>query len=178
MQGPSIVTDAPASSDAATTEPKRHLLWPLMIVALLAGHVLAVLVMVYVATRDRSFAVEPDYYQKALHWDDIAAQQRENARLGWTVAIAVGSSTSPLGQRTVSCRLSDRAGKPLEGAIIDVIAFAHVRADERLAGVMESQGSGVYETTLRLRRKGLWEFRLVVRRGSEMLTYSEQRPVK
>jgi nitrogen fixation protein FixH len=171
-----MVTDDPTNSAAA--EPKRHLLWPLLIVALLAGHVLAVLVMVYVATRDRSFAVEPDYYQKALHWDDVAAQQRENARLGWKPAIEVAGATDSLGQRAVSCRLSDRAGKPLEGAIIDVIAFAHVRASQWLSGVMEPQGGGVYETTLRLQRKGLWEFRLVVRRGSDTLTYTEQRQVQ
>jgi nitrogen fixation protein FixH len=169
------LTDDPTN---AAAEPKRHLLWPLLIAALLAGHVLAVLVMVYVATRDRSFAVEPDYYQKALHWDDIAAQGRENARLGWKLAIEVSGSTTPLGERTVSCRLSDGAGKPLEGAVIDMIAFAHARAGQWLSGVMEPQGVGVYGTTLHLRRKGLWEFRLVVRRGSDTLTYSEQRQVQ
>ena len=56
--------------------------------------------MVYVATSDGSFAVEPDYYQKALHWDDARSAAAENAGLGWTVELDGRRQASAAGDRT------------------------------------------------------------------------------
>ena len=148
-----------------------------MIAALLAGHVLAVLVMVYVATRDRSFAVEPDYYQKALHWDDIATARARNQRFGWKLTIDIGRHKSDLGEQTVSCRLSDGAGRPLEGALIDMVAFSP-RAGQWLTTMMAEDAPGRNRDFLPLPPPGLWEFRLVVHHGYDVLTYSEQRQVQ
>jgi hypothetical protein len=168
------LADEISPAAAAPARPSR-LIWPGLIIALLAGHVVLTLVMVYIATRDRSFAIEPDYYQKALHWDAFVQQQRDNVRLGWTAAIDVDSHADVFGQQKLTCRLTDKAGRPLEGAAIDLLAFAHARGSQRIAAVLPSQGQGIYQAMLRFPQKGLWEFRLVVRRGPDTWTYTEQR---
>jgi nitrogen fixation protein FixH len=126
---------------------------------------------------DGSFAVEPDYYQKALRWDEVAAQHRENARLGWTAAIDVGDDVSVFDERTLTCRLADAEGRPVEGAAVDLVAFPHARGSERASAVLAETESGVYAATLRFRRKGVWEFRLAVRRGPNVFTHRETRDV-
>lgn len=163
-----------SSISAEITAPRRNVLWPGMIVALLAAHILAMLVTVWIATRDRSFAIEPDYYQKGLHWDAIAKQQRANAILGWRAALQIGSDPDVLGRRMLTCTLTDKFGAPIENAAVDLVGFAHARGTERTSAILESCGEGVYETTFRFPRKGLWEFRLVARRGHETFTHTEQ----
>jgi nitrogen fixation protein FixH len=171
------VTAPQAPAEPANPASGRHWFWPVFIIGLLGTHVLMAVLMVYVATRDRSFAVEPDYYQKALHWDKTAEQQRENTRLGWTVMIEIGDPSGVLGERLLTCKVTDKAGTPLAGAVVDLVAFAHARANERASVVLLPQGNGTYQAPIRLARKGLWEFRLVISRGQETLTFTEQRRV-
>ena len=64
--------------------------WPIFLTSLITIHVVSVVVMVIVATHDSSFAVEPDWYQKSLHYDQTAEQQRANSRLNWSVQLEVG----------------------------------------------------------------------------------------
>jgi len=170
-------SNSPLASAQPQAAPSGRLFWPGIIFGLLALHVLFTLVMVFVATRDRSFAIEPNYYQKGLHWDATAEQLRTNARLGWKAAIEVGGQASVTGQCSLTCRLTTSQGIALDGASIDLVAFPHARANDRSSAVFEPRGEGVYETKLRMARKGLWEFRLVVRRGPDTFTYSEQRRV-
>jgi len=165
------------SPSAAESSWRNRLIWPGMIIALLVLHILAVVSAVFVATRDRSFAVEPNYYQKALHWEDTLRQREANQRLAWQVALELGGDRST-GQRLVSCRLSDSQGRPLEGGLIDLVAFAHARGNDRFAAVLEESTPGRYEGAVRMPRGGTWEFRLVIHRGPETFTYEEQRKVE
>jgi len=151
--------------------------WPVFIVALLSSHMLLLSVMVYIAVSDRSFAVEPDYYQKGLHWDDIAVQQRRNAELGWHISIDFGDPAGPLTERELRCRLTDRDGSALEDAFVDLIAFPHSRGTQRELVMLEPAGEGLYVAKMRFQKKGLWEFRFVVRRDSSTFTYVEAKDV-
>ena len=87
----------------------QRLLWPGLVFALLGGQLLLVCVLAYIAVADGSFAVEPDYYQKGLHWDATAEQLRANARLGWKARLQVEDSATVLGERALTCRLTDAA---------------------------------------------------------------------
>lgn len=166
-------------TETQTTAPARwnRLVWPGMIFVIIGLHIAIMLVMVYVATSDRSFAIEPDYYQKGLHWDEIAKQRQVNAQLGWKVAIEVAPAADVYGQRVVTCKLTDRDGAPVEQAAVDVVAFAHARASERVLAALTTKGGGIYEGKVRLTRKGLWEFRLFVQRGGDTFTHAEQQQV-
>ncbi|MBI5627923.1 MAG: FixH family protein [Candidatus Rokubacteria bacterium] len=171
------MTTDQASDKPTTAASARNVFWPAFIVSLVAFHILASLVMVFLCTRDRSFSVEPDYYQKSLHWDDTALQQRENVRLGWAVAIEVGPALNVLGERKITCRVTAGSGEPIERAAVDLVAFSHARASERTALVLLPAGRGIYQATHRFARQGLWEFRIVIARDGETFTYTEQRQV-
>ena len=127
----------------------QRLVWPGIIFYLLGGQVLLILLTVYLATRDRSFAVEPNYYQQALRWDGVKAQETANRQLGWTIAIDVGHDVNVRGERSVTCTLRDRSGQPLEEALIDLVAFAHARGNDRYAAVLQPCGGGQYSARLR-----------------------------
>jgi nitrogen fixation protein FixH len=163
------------SADSTPAAARGRWFWPLLVGGLFAGHIALMLMMVYLATRDRSFAVEPDYYQKALNWDQVAAQRQENARLGWGVTIEIGDTPGVLGERTVTCRVGDQSGTPVSGGVVELTAFAHARGSERTSLRLPPCGDGVYRAVLRLPRKGRWEFRLVISRGRDRFTYTEQR---
>ena len=163
--------------DSSTGERRHRRFWLGCIVALLAGQIALMLVLLYLATSDRSFSVEPDYYQKGLNWDRLAAQTRHNARLGWSVRIELGPEVNVRGERALICSLADREGRPLDGATLDVVAFSHARGSERTAVTLPWAGSGRYEAPVRFAREGLWEFRLAIQRGTDTFTYVEQRDV-
>jgi nitrogen fixation protein FixH len=141
-----------------------------LITGLIGIHIVSVVTMVIVATHDRSFAVEPDFYQKGLHYEQTLDQRRENSRLGWTAKVEVSRPLSGSNARSVVCRLSDRDGQPLNDAKIDMVAFAHLRASRAQSCVLFPQDSGRYVVSLAFDDPGIWEFRLVVTRGKDTFT--------
>ena len=58
--------------------------WPWFVVALLVATAGGQGIMLYAATHDPTFAIEPDYYQKAVAFDTTIQQERGNLALGWT----------------------------------------------------------------------------------------------
>ncbi len=168
----------PAKLIAASAHETRHrLFWVGLVLALLAGQIALMLAMVYLATSDASFAIEPDYYQKALNWDAVAAQARQNERLSWSAKIELGPVVRATGERALICTLTDRTGQPLDGATVDAVAFSHARGGDRTAVTLLSAGRGRYEAPVRFSRAGVWEFRLAIQRGADTFTYVEQRDV-
>jgi nitrogen fixation protein FixH len=165
------------TSPATAEEPSRHLFWPIFLSSLIGIHIVSVVVMVIVATRDRSFAIEPDWYQKGLHYDQTAQQQRENRRLGWSVKLDVGQALTGTNQRSVSCTVFDRAGKPVQNAAVDLVAFAHLRGSNRTSSILLPQGGGAYAASLAFDDPGVWEFRLVITRGAETFTQIVKREI-
>jgi len=143
--------------------------WPLVIVGLLVGGAGANIGLMLVATGDASFAVEPDYYRKALDWDRSMAQEARNAELGWSVSTRLERAGGPAEARLVA-RVTDRAGVPLRGARVAVEAFASARASQIVSATLDPEGDGVYATGLPAGRPGLWELRVRVTRGAEVFT--------
>jgi nitrogen fixation protein FixH len=154
---------------------KPSILWPAIIAGALGLHVLVMLAMVSIATSGDSYAVEPDYYRKALEWDNKRAQDRRNIELGWTLEFTVEPAAA--GQDPMlRIELTSAEGEPVTGATVAVEAFANAGRDDILKATVNAAASG-YETTLPMRRDGLWEFRFTVTRGDEVLTYAETRHI-
>jgi nitrogen fixation protein FixH len=143
--------------------------WPLFIIALLVGGAGANVALMVIATRDPSFAVEPDYYQKALRWDEAMAQERENAALGWSVEMGVDGTTRS-GATRVVLHVSDRDGAPVENATVQVTAFHSARASQIVAATLAPTRGGRYTAPLPLDRPGLWELRVRVVQGDRIFT--------
>jgi nitrogen fixation protein FixH len=143
--------------------------WPIAIVALLAGSAGANIAFLVIAAHDASFAVERDYYAKALAWDEVIAQEARNRELGWAVSAAVERGPAARGARLVA-RVIDRAGAPVRGAAVSVDAFPSARASHVVTGALAPAGAGVYTLDLPGARAGVWEVRLRVARGADVFT--------
>ena len=154
---------------------KKGSLWPWIIAGALALHVIASLVVVFVATSNPSYAVEEDYYQKALHWNDKRAQDRTNEELGWILNLTVRPTATPGEQPTLEVHLADAGGEPVDGAVVAVETFHNTRADDILRARLDPVGEGVYRTTLPMRHNGRWELRFTVDHGQDHFTHTETR---
>jgi len=141
---------------------KRDWIWPAIVVGLLVLGVGANVLLMLYATGDPSFAVEPDYYAKALAWDDHMAQERRNADLGWTIALDLASGPASTGLVGVAATVTDRQGALIEDATVSIEAFSYARGNEKVTAVLPAD--------LPLPRKGLWEFRCTARRGEDVFT--------
>lgn len=149
---------------------KRGWHWPALVVGLLAAGVGANVYLLARAVDDPSFAVEPDYYAKAVQWDAHQAQARENADLGWSAAVEVGPADLATGRARVVATLTGRDGRKIESATVAVEAFHNARSGQRLdVKLVETDGHD-YAADAPIVRPGLWEFRLTARRGSDTYT--------
>ncbi len=150
-------------------------LWPVIIAGALALHVVASLVVVFIATSDPSYAVEEDYYQKALHWNDKRAQDRTNDSLGWSIDFSVEPPASPGDQPTLEVRIQDDHASPLMGAMVLVEAFHNARSGDILRTQLTPAGDGIYRAPFPADRNGRWELRFTIEHEGERFTHSETR---
>jgi hypothetical protein len=149
--------------------------WPALIVGALVIHVVASLVTVFIATSDPSYAVEEDYYQKALAWDERRAQEGHNRELGWQLDVEVAPPPAAGSDPTLVVRLADGNGQPLDGARIAVAAFHNARAGQTLRAEPAAVGAGAYACPLAMHRSGVWELRFTVGRDGERFTRTVRR---
>ena len=148
---------------------KRGTAWPVAVGVILGTCVAANLWLLRLASGDPSFAIEENYYQRALHWDDELAQRRHNAALGWQLSPALSPISANSGAE-LRLTLRDATGKPLEGAAVTVRALHNARAGEPLDAELQPRGAADFAARLPMRRPGLWELRFEVRRGTDRFT--------
>ena len=139
--------------------------WSLFPVALLGVLVTVQVVLYGLSTNDPSFSVEPDYYQKAVKWDEHRDRQASSARLGWTASASVsgGPSTAVL-----RIELRDAQRDPVRRAKLQVEAFANSRASNVQTLNTEEVAPGVYSAAFQVFKPGLWELRIRARQGLDV----------
>jgi len=93
--------------------------WILAIVGLLAGNVIAMVILI-VASHSGGSQVIPSYYDKAVHYDDQIDQAARNARLGWSITASLDAGAIAI------------AGAPA-GAAISVTGYPRAHADRTFA---------------------------------------------
>ena len=147
---------------------KRGTMWPIAIVTVLATTVAANIWVARIASADPSFAIEPDYYRKAITWDSTLAQDRHNAALGWRLTAQVDPVVA--GRTRLSARLVDSTGALIDGATVRVSAFPVARAGEVHNATLGSTRTGVYDVPLAIERRGQWELRFDVRVRADRFT--------
>jgi nitrogen fixation protein FixH len=143
--------------------------WPIAMGTILAIGVAANVWLIRVATADPSFAVEEDYYRKALHWDDEMAQRALNDALAWDLRASPGGIVPDSGA-WLRVALRDAHGAHLPDADITVRAFHLARSAAPLDGRLAPDGTGGYGAQLPISRPGLWELRFNVQRGGDRFT--------
>ena len=150
------------------TERRKGRFWALFPLVLLGAMLLGWGFMVAVALDDPGFSVEPDYYAKAIAWDEHQAQEARNEALGWQIAPEL---TRQAHGAMLAARLVDRTGAGLDGARVSVEAFHLARGAHVVHVVLAPRGSGRYEGVAAMRRPGIWEMRFTVERDGARFTH-------
>jgi nitrogen fixation protein FixH len=151
---------------SAANSMSRVRRWPVLLAAALLAQAAGVLTMVTIAARDRNFSVEPNYYEKAVHWDD-AARERDHAReLGWSVTTAIRD-------RSLVVNLATALGAPLEGASISGEYFHQAHTREHSNVTLTAVSPGRYECPVGVLRPGFFQVRLQIVRGPERVCVIE-----
>jgi nitrogen fixation protein FixH len=148
---------------------KRGYQWPIAMAGLLALTVAANVGVAIVASGDPSFAIEPDYYRKAIAWDSALEQSRANADLGWRIEPALDAFARGKGA-ALRVRILDASGAPISRAAVRVSALHNARARDVIEDSLRPSGGGEYVATLPIARAGQWELRFDVRAGGARFT--------
>lgn len=161
--------------------------WPVIIVAFLGGHVTIMMFAVMFAVGDPSFAVVPDYYEKAVNWDAQRAVERDSDELGWTLDVVPSGFADRDGLRSVVCTLTDAQGNPINDATLSLNFYHRARASHRVTATLTSRkpegsgnpgGSGRYEALLPMGRAGAWVIEARAQRGGDVFVQTLSRTVE
>ncbi|HVA57697.1 MAG: FixH family protein [Gemmatimonadaceae bacterium] len=147
---------------------KRGAGWPIAVAAILAATVGLNGWMYRVANDDPSFAIEPNYYQKAVDWDSTMAQERQNLALGWHLSPELAAYT-PRGGALLQITLRDASGVEIRDATVKVAAFFNARANDVIDTTLTRDFAG-YNVRLPVTHGGVWELQFDVTRGSQRFT--------
>jgi len=143
--------------------------WAFVPAVLLALMLAGLGTLAAIAADDPGFAIEKDYYQKAVAWDGELEQQAKNLRLGRSVTL--DARALPGGRAALVVSVNDANRVPVPGASVEVEAFPNARSGDRQELRLGELAGGRYAGDLKLTRPGLWEFRLTVTRGAERSTH-------
>jgi nitrogen fixation protein FixH len=128
----------------------RGAFWIALVVALLVGNAAAVGVLL-AKSGDPTGRVMPDYYKKAVAWDETVAALRASEALGWDVSTRLVSAGPGRARVIVTISVD---GKPVEGALVDV-DVRHRSVAQSVHGVLSPSGAGRYEGELAITGVGL-----------------------
>ena len=115
-------------------------------------------VAISITSRDTSHSVVAGYDEDALKWDEAQAERRASESLGWQAGVNVAQTGDIKGNRQLSLKLTDKDGNAIEGADVKFQAFHRGRSAEVQKLTMNETTGGIYETTLRVRNGGTWQF--------------------
>lgn len=153
-------------NDAAPTRQVTGLFWALVPVVLLGSMVIGLVTLAYVASSDPHFALEPSYYDKAVHWDQAQAEARHSREVGLRLALPERLPITKAGEIELEIRVSDRQAAALFGAEVRVEAFPNAYASQIQNLVLSERAPGVYVGRVARGVVGLWELRVSVQRGT------------
>ncbi len=145
-----------------TTSPKMverlaAVRWSLFLLGLFSINVFMVATTVYKSATDKTFAVEPDYYAKAMAWDANRAATRTTDDTG----MVVNAGLTP---EQILVVLSDEDG-PVAGATVEVEYFHRARASARSTVTLAETLHGAYAAPADLPKIGLYDLRLTITLG-------------
>lgn len=156
---------------------KRGIAWPVAVITILGLTVAANVWLIRVASADPSFAIEENYYQRGVRWDEELAQRARNRALGWKIETTL-LPIEPGRGAEVRIALHDSALAPIENASVNVKAMHVGRAHSPAVVTLLASAPGQYGARVPLERAGLWELRIEVQQGTERFTATERRDVR
>ena len=152
---------------------KRGMAWPIAVAVILGLTVAANVWLIRIANSDPSFAIEANYYQRGVHWDDEMAQRARNVELGWQLLATLSPIERGSGAN-LRVALNDSAVAPIADASVVVWAVHVARASQPVEVTLHSSAPGQYAARVPIERAGLWELRFDVHRGADRFTALER----
>ncbi len=131
---------------------------------------------VSLAVAGHPVGAEPDYYEKALHWNETKAQLAVNDRLGWTVSPELLGGAG--GKAHLKLVVKDKHGVAVPADRAQVEAIPVRVAELRTTVDLDHTDAGTFEIDIPLRISGQWEFRVTIHRGDELYTDTFRRSLE
>jgi hypothetical protein len=131
--------------------------------------------MAAIAIRDPGFALEQNYYEKAVNYDAEIAQRAVNARLDWTLEPSLGAARA--GRGTALALVVHEGSGVVRGAEVRVTAIRNASASRVLEAPLNETAPGEYRAELPLGNGGVWELRFSIQRGTDRFTQVVRRDV-
>jgi len=150
-----------------TTPTRRFQPWPIAIVTVLLAQMLFGVWMARLASSDPHFAVEPDYYARAVNWDETMSQSRRDRALGWRVNATIVRASPD--STVLRIAITDSTGAPVmvDSIVGEALAVAHAAQINTLR--LERDGDH-WTVPVPHAVSGLWEIRLRAVLGAELFT--------
>jgi hypothetical protein len=159
-------------SSPFVTKPSARSFWPWVPAMLLGSMLIGLGTMAFVAIDDPHFALEPNYYDKAVHWDQSQAEASASRALGVRLELQP-LAVSAGGQVELVLVLEDRASLPLAGAEVRLEAFPNAYAGQIERLQLRETAPGVYTGKLGHGVPGLWELRFTIEPGPGSASYRQ-----
>ncbi len=131
--------------------------WICAVVALLAGNILATVALITLAHHGAS-RVLPDYYQRAVHYEDAIDQADRNHTLAWHVAVTVHDGTAVV-------TATDRLGQPIEHASVHLAGFERSATARTIDSELVASRAGEYRA--RVAGAGWLDLAVTIDRGAD-----------
>lgn len=157
--------------------PGGKSLWAFVPALLLGSMLVGLATLVAIAVDDPHFALEPSYYDKAVHWDRSRAEAAESRALGLELKLADALYRAADGSITLELRVADRAREVFAGGTVEVEAIPNAYATQAQRISLREVAPGVYRGELKHGVLGLWELRVSVARGTQRFRDSLRRDV-
>ena len=157
-------------NEPTSVTSKAGSFWAWVPALLLGSMFIGLGTLAYVAIDDPNFALEPNYFDKAIHWVQSQADARASRAMGLKLTLAPLVVASN-GQVSLTLTIADRANLPLLGAAVQVEAFPNAFASRIETLTLRETAPGVYTGQLAHGLSGLWELRVALQHGAT--TYHE-----
>lgn len=142
--------------------------WPLMVVGILGVSFTVCGITIYAAVSDASFALETDYYEKAVSWDETMEARRASDALGWSASYELSQADRHTGKRWLTVSIVDADGEPVELETVSALTFHHARRGEERETALRPIRAGVASGEIGLGADGLWQVRLRATSGERV----------
>ncbi len=148
---------------------KKGMGWPIGVVVILVATVASNISVIVLTRDDPSFAVEPDYYRKAVAWDSTQERVAESDALHWRLSAHVSAlnAAENSGSRTLTIELTDNTGAAVRNASLSGSLLHVARANDVQRIAFTENAAGQYVVTVPMPRDGIWELRLAAQRQTD-----------
>jgi len=147
------------------TVMKKHTadwVWPGAVIGLILLGMTMTFGILYASRVDGGPEVIPDYYDRAVVWDDMAAERAASEALGWTASIERPDE----GQLRLTVRNAD--GEPISGVhgTVTLMRPHRAAAVEVIPFRVDASNSAV-DIPVTAHGSGLWDVHIEARRGKD-----------